>query len=202
MRAVQEPAIYDEASAHARRDHDAEQVLLATAGAEPPLAERHGLGVVVDHARVAEGARQALAQREAAPCGDEQRRDDTFWEAHRPAASDADAVDRDGRVRKDVAAEPLESREERLGVALARRAGRCLGLRQHLAVGRDDSRGELRTAGVLVQIACLSCGESSVAVIDRTGEPAGPPLTFDDVLDAHDLLAAWTRPASELFPVA
>ena len=55
---------------------------------------------------------------------------------------------------------------------------------------------------VLVQIACLSCGESSVAVIDRTGEPAGPPLTFDDVLDAHDLLAAWTRPASELFPVA
>lgn len=53
---------------------------------------------------------------------------------------------------------------------------------------------------VLVQIACARCGESSIAVIERADETsrAEPRLTVDDVLDAHDFLAGFDGPLSQV----
>jgi hypothetical protein len=48
---------------------------------------------------------------------------------------------------------------------------------------------------------CRSCGQDGIAILDFGSLAIGPaPLTIDDVLDAHDLLARNGRPPLELFP--
>ncbi|HUQ42132.1 MAG TPA: hypothetical protein VM052_06505 [Candidatus Limnocylindrales bacterium] len=46
--------------------------------------------------------------------------------------------------------------------------------------------------GLVVKLACGVCGENSLAVVKREqSSDAVPPITRDDVLDAHEFLERW-----------
>ena len=52
---------------------------------------------------------------------------------------------------------------------------------------------------LVVKLACSVCGENSLAVVRRDGAKAGtPPISRDDVLDAHDFLKQWHGTVDEL----
>lgn len=51
---------------------------------------------------------------------------------------------------------------------------------------------------LVVRLACGVCGEHSVATVERDTALEVPPITRDDVLDAHELLKRWDRPLSDL----
>ena len=55
---------------------------------------------------------------------------------------------------------------------------------------------------LIVRMRCRSCGEDGIAILDHgaaANEPPGEPITSDDVLDAHDLLARDSHPPAALF---
>ena len=51
---------------------------------------------------------------------------------------------------------------------------------------------------LVVRLACAVCGENSLAVVKR--DPAGetPPISGDDVLDAHEFFKRWHGPVAEV----
>jgi hypothetical protein len=52
---------------------------------------------------------------------------------------------------------------------------------------------------LVVRLACVVCGEPSVAVVKREGAPnLKPPIDQDDVLDAHEFLRSWQGTVAEL----
>ncbi len=51
---------------------------------------------------------------------------------------------------------------------------------------------------IVVRLACGVCGEHSLATVERETSAAEPPITRDDVLDAHDFLRNFDRPLSDL----
>ena len=65
--AAVDPAVHDDRAADAGAQRDAQDEAVAGAGAEPALAERGGVGVVVDHDRDGDPAGQAGPQRLVAP---------------------------------------------------------------------------------------------------------------------------------------
>jgi hypothetical protein len=64
-------------------------------------------------------------------------------------------------------------------------------------------RGITAEADVLVvRLACSVCGEASVAIVKREGREAEPPITRDDVLDAHEFLKRWHGTVGEILSAA
>jgi hypothetical protein len=60
-------------------------------------------------------------------------------------------------------------------------------------------------AALVVRLACAVCGENSVAIVKREvvdDKPEPPPISRDDVLDAHEFLKRWHGPISEAIKVA
>ncbi len=55
---------------------------------------------------------------------------------------------------------------------------------------------------LVVRLACVVCGENSVAVVRRDAANAPAPITRDDVLDAHEFLKRWHGPVGELISAA
>ncbi len=54
---------------------------------------------------------------------------------------------------------------------------------------------------LIVRLRCRSCGQDGMAILDFGAPPLEiDPITVDEVLDCHDLLASGARPPSELFP--
>ncbi|TMF62217.1 MAG: hypothetical protein E6I20_12340 [Chloroflexi bacterium] len=54
---------------------------------------------------------------------------------------------------------------------------------------------------LIVRLRCRSCGQDGIAILDfGAGGIAPAPITADDVLVAHDLLAHADHPPVELFP--
>jgi hypothetical protein len=54
-------------------------------------------------------------------------------------------------------------------------------------------------SALVVRLACVVCGEPSVAVVKREGAAAlKPPISNDDVLDAHDFLKRWHGTVAEI----
>jgi hypothetical protein len=54
---------------------------------------------------------------------------------------------------------------------------------------------------LIVRLRCRSCGQDGIAILDFGGTVMGPaPITVDDVLDTHDLLARAECPPVDLFP--
>jgi hypothetical protein len=69
--------------------------------------------------------------------------------------------------------------------------------------GGDIAAVVTEPSRLIVRLRCRSCGQDGIAILDfgtNALAPAEPPITTDDVLDVHDLLAATTRPPGELFP--
>ncbi|HEV8470660.1 MAG TPA: hypothetical protein VGR46_13725 [Candidatus Limnocylindria bacterium] len=68
--------------------------------------------------------------------------------------------------------------------------------------GGDIAAVVTEPSRLIVRLRCRSCGQDGIAILDFGSTPATPdPLTVDDVLDAHDLLARASQPPSDLFPV-
>ena len=56
-------------------------------------------------------------------------------------------------------------------------------------------------ARLIVRLRCRSCGQDGIAILDfGTNTITAEPITVDDVLDTHDLLARTDRPPADLFP--
>jgi hypothetical protein len=52
---------------------------------------------------------------------------------------------------------------------------------------------------LVVRLACGVCGENSLAVVRRDGATKGaPPISRDDVLDAHEFLKKWHGTVDEI----
>ena len=55
---------------------------------------------------------------------------------------------------------------------------------------------------LIVRLRCRSCGQDGIAILDfGTAGVVPAPITVDDVLDTHDLLACAERPPQDLFPI-
>ena len=64
-------------------------------------------------------------------------------------------------------------------------------------------RGITAEPGALVvRLLCGVCGETSVAVVKREDVDGVPPITRDDVLDAHEFLRRWHGPVGEILKAA
>ncbi len=148
--AVEQLAIeHDPPSDTCGHDHR-QEVLLALCGAEPTLGEGQRLGVEVAVDRQAGGLLHPLAQREAAPRGDVQRRHLLGVHGERAGAADAD----DDRVALVVAAGPLQLRLDHHVERLVQRFGvevvvhRGLFTVDQLALHGHQADGHLRAADV------------------------------------------------------
>jgi len=54
---------------------------------------------------------------------------------------------------------------------------------------------------LIVRLRCRSCSQDGIAILDFGTTPVEvAPITADEVLDCHDLLARAARPPTELFP--
>ena len=51
---------------------------------------------------------------------------------------------------------------------------------------------------LVVRLACAVCGENSLAVLKRDRASETPPISRDDVLDAHEFLQRWDGPVTEV----
>ena len=52
---------------------------------------------------------------------------------------------------------------------------------------------------LVVRLACSVCGENSLAVVKRENAvPGVPPISRDDVLDAHDFFKKWHGTVNEI----
>ncbi|HTD64373.1 MAG TPA: hypothetical protein VK732_06520 [Verrucomicrobiae bacterium] len=67
--------------------------------------------------------------------------------------------------------------------------------------GGDIAAVVTEPSRLIVRLRCRSCGQDGIAILDFGTSPVEvDPITADDVLDCHDLLARASRPPSELFP--
>jgi hypothetical protein len=67
--------------------------------------------------------------------------------------------------------------------------------------GGDIAAVVTEPSRLIVRLRCRSCGQDGIAILDfGTTAPAAEPITVDDVLDTHDLLARASHPPTELFP--
>ena len=68
--------------------------------------------------------------------------------------------------------------------------------------GGDIAAVVTEPARLIVRLRCRSCGQDGIAILDfGTNTVAANPITVDDVLDTHDLLAIARHPPVDLFPV-
>jgi hypothetical protein len=67
--------------------------------------------------------------------------------------------------------------------------------------GGDIAAVVTEASRLIVRLRCRSCGQDGIAILDFGARLVEvDPITADDVLDCHDLLAHVARPPSELFP--
>jgi hypothetical protein len=67
--------------------------------------------------------------------------------------------------------------------------------------GGDIAAVVTEPSRLIVRLRCRACGQDGIAILDFGPTPAAPdPITVDDVLDCHDLLAKAAHPPTELFP--
>jgi len=67
--------------------------------------------------------------------------------------------------------------------------------------GGDIAAVVTEPSRLIVRLRCRSCGHDGIAILDFGTSPVAPdPITVDEVLDTHDLLALASRPPRELFP--
>jgi hypothetical protein len=67
--------------------------------------------------------------------------------------------------------------------------------------GGDIAAVVTEPARLIVRLRCRSCGQDGIAILDfGTNAIEMDPITVDDVLDTHDLLARVQQPPQELFP--
>jgi len=67
--------------------------------------------------------------------------------------------------------------------------------------GGDIAAVVTEPARLIVRLRCRSCGQDGIAILDfGTNTITAEPITVDDVLDTHDLLARTDRPPADLFP--
>jgi len=67
--------------------------------------------------------------------------------------------------------------------------------------GGDIAAVVTEPSRLIVRLRCRSCGQDGIAILDFGTNPVEvDPITADDVLDCHDLLARAVSPPSELFP--
>jgi hypothetical protein len=67
--------------------------------------------------------------------------------------------------------------------------------------GGDIAAVVTEPSRLIVRLRCRSCGQDGIAILDFGATPVEvDPITADEVLDCHDLLAGEARPPSELFP--
>ena len=67
--------------------------------------------------------------------------------------------------------------------------------------GGDIAAVVTEPARLIVRLRCRSCGQDGIAILDFGANQVAPdPISTDDVLDIHDLLARTERPPAELFP--
>ena len=67
--------------------------------------------------------------------------------------------------------------------------------------GGDIAAVVTEPSRLIVRLRCRSCGQDGIAILDFGVAPLeANPITVDEVLDCHDLLASLARPPSELFP--
>jgi len=67
--------------------------------------------------------------------------------------------------------------------------------------GGDIAAVVTEPSRLIVRLRCRSCGQDGIAILDFGTKPVAPePITADDVLDTHDLLARASGPPTELFP--
>ena len=67
--------------------------------------------------------------------------------------------------------------------------------------GGDIAAVVTEPSRLIVRLRCRSCSQDGIAILDFGAPPLDiDPITVDDVLDCHDLLASGARPPSELFP--
>jgi len=68
--------------------------------------------------------------------------------------------------------------------------------------GGDIAAVVTEPSRLIVRLRCRSCAQDGLAILDFGGAPVEvAPITVDEVLDCHDLLARAAHPPSELFPV-
>jgi hypothetical protein len=67
--------------------------------------------------------------------------------------------------------------------------------------GGDIAAVVTEPSRLIVRLRCRSCSQDGIAILDfGATSVAEDPITVDDVLDCHDLLAVAARPPRELFP--
>ena len=68
--------------------------------------------------------------------------------------------------------------------------------------GGDIAAVVTEPSRLIVRLRCRSCGQDGIAILDfgTTTTVVEDPITVDDVLDCHDLLARTVRPPTDLFP--
>jgi hypothetical protein len=67
--------------------------------------------------------------------------------------------------------------------------------------GGDIAAVVTEPARLIVRLRCRSCGQDGIAILDfGTNTITADPITVDDVLDTHDVLARTDRPPADLFP--
>ncbi len=150
-RPLEQSAVEHDAAADARRHDHRDVVVVAGRRADPPLAQRQRLRVVV-HERRQPGQRgQAGPQGKGPPPRDVERRHLLAAGAHRapaPRAADHQAVPRSHRSR-DLADHARQVVPEHLGLVRTRgRRGRSRSPFQQGAVDRNEAGGHLGAADV------------------------------------------------------
>jgi len=67
--------------------------------------------------------------------------------------------------------------------------------------GGDIAAVVTEPSRLIVRLRCRSCSQDGIAILDFGTTPVEvAPITADEVLDCHDLLARAARPPTELFP--
>jgi RNase P subunit RPR2 len=67
--------------------------------------------------------------------------------------------------------------------------------------GGDIAAVVTEPSRLIVRLRCRACGQDGIAILDFGVAPVVvEPITADEVLDCHDLLAGAARPPSALFP--
>ena len=67
--------------------------------------------------------------------------------------------------------------------------------------GGDIAAVVTEPSRLIVRLRCRSCGQDGIAILDFGATPVEvDPITADEVLDCHDLLARAAGPPAELFP--